>query len=263
MKKFFEKKPLEMYLDIETAPLVGTAWGTYDTEIVRILHPFYILSFAVKFAGEKVKVHKLPDYKKVWKKDHRDDTELMEQMRDYMDRADVIIAHNGDNFDIKKINTRMLKARIQPPSPFETVDTLKLCKKHFKFDRNKLDYVARELGIGSKLPHLGYDMWERCMMPGRSKEQDKAWNDMAMYNAHDVDPLLEGLHVRLKPWATVHPNANAFTGNREQCPRCFSTNTVKNGVHVKVKTKRGQRLQRHRCLKCGHWFLGDIIKRDE
>lgn len=257
MKKFFEKKPLDVYLDIETAQTLGKAWGAYEVNLNKIVRPFYVLSFSVKVGNGPVKVHALPDYK-IFKKDHRDDSALLEELREYLHKADVVIAHNGDRFDIKKVNTRMLMHGIRPPSPYVTVDTLKLVKKHFGFEVNKLDFVCRMLGIGRKLPHTGLDLWEECE---ENPKNMKAWSIMKKYNAHDVYLLTE-LHKKLRPWATVHPNANAFTGNKEQCPRCFSTHTVKNGLHVKVNTKTARRVQRHHCMDCGHWFLGEIIKSD-
>jgi hypothetical protein len=42
-----------------------------------------------------------------------------------MDEADIICAHNGDAFDIKKINSRLITNGFKPPSPFKTIDTLK------------------------------------------------------------------------------------------------------------------------------------------
>lgn len=253
-----KKKPNELYLDIETSQLVGKTWTAYDTNLNRIIRTSYILSFAVKQNDGPIKVHALPDYRG-FKKDHRNDLKLMEELREYMNWADVIIAHNGDRFDLRKINTSMLMHGLPPPSPYDTVDTLKIVKKHFGFPINKLDYVCRLLDIGRKIPHTGLDLWDECE---DNPENMEAWSLLKRYNKHDIF-LLEQLHKKIRAWATLHPNMNSVTLKREECPRCNSTNTKKNGVHVKLKTRTLVRYQRHHCMNCGHWFLGDIIKRDE
>jgi DNA polymerase III epsilon subunit-like protein len=69
-----------------------------------------------------------------------------------MDEADLICAHNGDAFDIKKINSRLIVNGFKPPSPFKTIDTLKIARRVFKFDSNKLDNIGRYLSRGPEDP---------------------------------------------------------------------------------------------------------------
>lgn len=250
--------PNLLYLDIETTQILGKSWVAYDTNLTRVIRPSYILSFAVAKNDESIKVHKLPDYK-TFRKDHRDDTALMEELRNYLNWADVVIAHNGDGFDLKKIRTRLLINGLFPSSPYETIDTLKLCRSIFGFPINKLDFVCRLLGIGRKLPHLGLDMWDECE---DNPKNVKIWTMLAKYNAHDIY-LLRELYKKIRAWAPNIPNMNAISGNKDQCPRCSSFNTIKNGYRMKLKTRTSKRYQRHLCHQCGHYWIGDIIKNDE
>ena len=200
-----------------------------------------MLSLAAKWLGDtKTKVHCLCDYPS-YKKNKRDDRALLRTTAAYLDEADVVIAHNGDNFDLKKINARLLINNIPNPSPYKTIDTLKICRRHFKFESNKLDNVAQHLGVGRKLPTQGKDTWLGCM-----DGDPKSWGVMREYNRHDVEPLLEGVYYKLRPWATTHPDLSRYSGNG--CPRCQSTHIQSRGPD---KYKPGY--QRLRCMGCGHW----------
>ena len=64
------------------------------------------------------------------------------------DEADVVIAHNGDKFDMRKANARF--GHYEPPMPVQQVDTLKVARKYFKFESNKLGDLGEHLGLGNK-----------------------------------------------------------------------------------------------------------------
>ena len=203
-----------------------------------------MLSFAWKWVGEKkVRGFCLPDYP-VYKKNKADDSALTQELWNMMDAADIIVAHNGDKFDIKKTNARFLINGLTPPSPYKTVDTLKIARSSFGFDSNKLDDLARYLGIGKKLPHTGTNLWVSCM-----DGDPAAWKVMRKYNIHDVE-LLEPVYLRLRPWAKSHPNLNNYSREKISCPTCQSVNTQKRGPDNSLKTV----YQRMKCSDCGHWF---------
>ena len=42
-----------------------------------------------------------------------------------------------------------------PPSPYKTIDTLKIARKYFGFNSSKLDDLGRVLGAGEKVRHGG------------------------------------------------------------------------------------------------------------
>jgi hypothetical protein len=46
------------------------------------------------------------------------------------------------------------------PSP-KTIDTLKWARKYFNFNSNKLDYIAKYLGVGQKMDTGGLRSMER------------------------------------------------------------------------------------------------------
>ena len=75
-----------------------------------------------------------------------------------------------------------------------TIDTLRIARSNFRFNSNKLDDLAQLLGVGRKLKHPGFPMWEGCMAGDKA-----SWKLMEKYNAHDIF-LLEGVYNKLKSW---------------------------------------------------------------
>jgi hypothetical protein len=242
-------KPRVLFFDIETAPIEGYTWEMFDANVVAVKRPTYMLAWAAKWQdGKRVIARTLPDYP-LYKKDPTSDAALVGELHGLLDAADVVIAHNAD-FDIKKTNARLLANGFPPPSPFKAFCTLKLARKAFKFDSNRLDSLGGYLGIGRKLKHTGINLWLGCMDGDK-----KSWATMRRYNAHDVE-LLQGAFNKLRGYATNFPDANMWTG-ANCCPVCQSGNVQQRGFNV---SKAGRK-QRFQCTDCGNWFsLGKAVK---
>lgn len=244
--------PKVLFIDIETAPIVAAVWSLFEANAVYVERDTFILSFAARWRDQKrTRTFALPDYPGYSRNKHRDKA-LCGTLHKYLNEADIIVAHNGDAFDIKKINSRLAVNGFRPPKPYKTIDTLKLARRVFKFDSNKLDNLGRYLGEGRKIPNTGAALWRGCV-----DGDPKSWRTMRRYNSQDVD-LLVRVYERLKAWAPNHPDLRLYGAEiaRLDCPTCESSNTRKAGIHVKLKT----RVQRHLCRDCGHWFLGASIK---
>lgn len=241
-----------LLLDIETAPSVGYVWGKYDQNVIKFLKDWYILCFAYKWLDEKgVTVKALPDYDNY--EAGGSDEALVRDLWKVLDEADIVVAHNGDSFDLKKSNARFLTFNLPPPSTYKTFDTLKAIKKSFRFDSNKLDDLGQYLKVGKKLPHTGFSLWEGCMAGDLP-----SWKKMKEYNAQDVY-LLEQVYLRVRSWSN-HPDVTLYGDvvDRGSCPSCGSHHVQRRG-RVAAKTRVYQRLN---CQECGSWFSGDIIKKD-
>jgi uncharacterized protein YprB with RNaseH-like and TPR domain len=242
--------PKILFIDIETAPIMGLSWQIYDTNLMHVLEPTFMLCFAYKWLGKsKVHTKSLRDYPG-YTKNKKSDKALVKDLWELLDEADVVVAHNGDAFDIKKTNARFLVHGLQPPTPYKTVDTLKIARRHFKFDSNKLDNIGGYLNLGRKLPHTGKHLWLGCM-----NGDDAAWDVMCRYNAQDVR-LLELVYDRLKAWSPSHPILTAIAPQKQTaCPTCLSFNVQRRGWRVN-KVKKVPRFQ---CQGCGTWFARDGI----
>jgi DNA-directed RNA polymerase subunit RPC12/RpoP len=239
-----------VFIDIETAPSLGWVWGKWQQDVIDFKADWYVLSFAVKEPGQKVRTYCLADYPG-YENAKEDDKKLIQELWKVLDEADIVIAHNGDRFDVPKINTRFLIHGLKPPSPYKTVDTLQVARKVFKFDSNKLDEVGRCLGIGRKLAHTGFHLWQACMQGDL-----KAWKKMKRYNGRDII-LLERVYFMMRPWMKNHPNVNQ--GEIYNCPKCGSDRVQRRGWAFTLLRKK----QRFQCQHCGGWFEGSAVKVDK
>jgi DNA polymerase elongation subunit (family B)/predicted RNA-binding Zn-ribbon protein involved in translation (DUF1610 family) len=233
-------KPKILFCDIETFPNKSYTWGKWEQDVMEFIDQWYILSIGYKWLGGATKVMALPDFKGY--KPYSKDEKLVKFIWDLFNEADIIIAQNGDNFDIKKINTRFLIHGLPPPAPYKTIDTLKVARSKFSFNSNKLDDLGRDLGIGRKVEHEGFPLWLKC-----EKGDLKAWKRMKRYNKQDVDLLAE-LYEKELPYITNHPNLDAYYKGIV-CPKCGSNDINWRGI-ARSKVSIYKRFQ---CQSCGGW----------
>jgi DNA polymerase elongation subunit (family B) len=241
-------KPKILVLDIETFPNIGYIWGKYDQNVIRYTQQSCIATFVAKWLGDKKIISKaLPDYAG-YAAGSYDDKLIVADLWKLFDEADIIIAHNGDQFDIKVVVGRFLIHNMCPPRPFKTIDTKKLVKEVARYNSNSLDDLCGLL-FGSHKIKTDFDLWEGCINGDRI-----CWKNMVEYNKKDV-LLLEKLYLRLMPFAKTHPNLTFWT--RGTCPKCGGHNVHYRGVQRCI-TRQYQRFQ---CTDCGSW--GRVAKSDK
>ena len=227
-----------LYLDIETAPNIGWFWGcSFKTSITpeQVIKERFIIMVSYKWKGDR-KVHNLSVNLR-----NLDDKKVLRKLAKVLGEADLVVTHNGDRFDLKWINTRMLKHGLKPVQQYKSEDTLKIAKRYFNFQSNRLNYIANLLGLGSKLETGGIRLWldiifERC---------PKALSKMIKYCDQDVI-LLEKVHDKLAIYHT--PTINLSGSSLLGCLRCDNKQMTTNGVRTNASGTQHQRL---RCLKCG------------
>jgi len=223
-------------LDIEVSPIIGYSWSLYETNVIKRIKTFTILSVAYQWLGQKTQVIAC---------DSQSEKSLLLKLHKLLDEAEIVVAHNGDSFDIKKINARLIAYKITPPSPYRTIDTKKVSKSVAAFDSNSLNNLGIDLDEGEKIKHRGFDMWEGCMAGSK-----RDWRDMKRYNKKDVD-LLARIYLRLRPWIKNFPDLRT---NRESCPKCQSSNVIKRGMSLNKLVV----YQRFQCQNCGGWHRESI-----
>ena len=122
-----------LIIDIETSPIMGKVWSLWkqNVSLDQIEEDWYIMSFAAKWLGQEG-VEYMDCRRSIGK-----DKKLLKRLHELLEQADIVVAHNGDKFDIPKINARFILNGFQPPSPYKSVDTVKVAKKTFNFTSNK------------------------------------------------------------------------------------------------------------------------------
>lgn len=225
-----------LLVDIETAPNLATVWGLWNQNISinQLIKPGYTLCWAAKWHGEKEIM-----FESIVTGERR----MIRRIHKLLDEADAVCHYNGTKFDIPTLKKEFLISGLRPPSPSKQIDLLKTVRKEFRLASNKLDFVAKELGLGKKTKHKGHELWLECMAKDK-----KAWTTMERYNKQDV-VLLEKLYKRLLPWIGGHPNLSAMYA-AECCPTCASKSKQSRG-HITLDAGRYRRFQ---CNDCGKWY---------
>ena len=126
--------------------------------------------------------------KKRFKKDPLDDTFLLERLWDILDKADVIVAHNG-SFDKGWILGRFVQLGWELPSKFSLVCTYRGLHS-YNFTSKKLDRLSRQLLDTQKISTT-VDLWMGC-----SNGDVEAFEKMLEYNIGDIYDTLYKVYMR-------------------------------------------------------------------
>ena len=227
-----------LFFDIETSPNIGFFWQAgyeIDVDAYNIITERAIICICWKWEDEK-KVHSLS-----WDK-NQDDKKMLQEFVKVMDTADEVIGHNGDRFDIKWVRTRAIFHKIDFPPKIISIDTLKNCRSLFRMNSNKLNYVAKYLGIGKKIETGGFDLWRKIILDKDKQSLEK----MIKYCKNDVI-LLEKLWDRLNPYVAPKTHIGNWTN---ECPECGSDNIKKSKT---IKLASGYVRCQMKCSNCGKY----------
>lgn len=234
-----------LVLDIETFPNIAYVWKFWKENVgaKQVLHHSQIASFACKWLNE-------PEVFYFDRFHLETEKALLELLNEFLDHADIVVAHNGDRFDLPTIAGRSIVLGLQPPSPFKTIDTRLSSRKLFNFPSNSLEYLGNVFDVEKKDNHKkfpGFELWAECL-----KGNAEAWDEMKVYNIQDVITL-EQVYLKMRPYINNHPHVTIFDEPKETdaitCPKCGGIHTNRRGFSY---TNTGK-YQRFTCLDCGGW----------
>jgi hypothetical protein len=239
-----------LILDVETAPNLVYTWRFFNQNINlnQIVNDNYMLCWSAKWLGEKsIKSDILTNYKDSFNKDPKNEIHIARSIWDLLNKADIVVTHNGDNFDIKWLNFLFLKYKLGPTKPYKTIDTLKVARANFYFPSKKLEYIATRLSVGEKIKTEGFELWTNTMLGNKD-----ACYKMIQYNKKDVE-ILESVYLEMQPFIKNHPNLSAYVDNASLvCPVCLSSDLQKRGYYINNSGK----YQQYWCKTCGRWPKG-------
>jgi DNA polymerase elongation subunit (family B) len=187
-----------------------------------------------------------------------------QMLKDFLkvaEQADELVGHNGDRFDLPWIRTRCLLNGVKTFPEFVTVDTLKLTRNKFKFNSNRLDYLAQIMGVGKKSSHSGLQLWIDVVNGNK-----KALSEMVAYCRNDVK-ILESVYKKLEGYVKPKTHISAHKhGTRWGCPQCGSQDVHCNKTRV---TAAGVQRFEMKCYNgCGRIYsvpnsVYSLYKRDK
>ena len=235
-------KPKRLFYDIETSYNIVKAWRigyNINLNMDDIIQERAIITIAYKWEGEEDVT--------VLSWDKGCDKKIIEDFVKVMAEADELVGHNVDRYDTKFIMARALKHNISVLPKYQSTDTLKLAKKHFMLNSNKLDYIAQYLGIGHKTKHRGMEMWDDIIL----RNDPKALEEMIEYNVQDVF-LTEQVYHKLMEYSLPKVNhASKQTGDKHTCPQCGSNHAE---LHKTYISSSGTKTRLMNCLNCSTNF---------
>ena len=249
------KIPKYLLIDVETLPaaaLVFTLFSKAPIQHDHLLNDVTICCWSAKWLYSTEMMSDCMTSEEAVKKD---DKRIMESLWGILNDAECIIGHNCDRFDMKMINARFVYNKIKPPTPYQTIDTLKHTQKALGTMSHRLDYFGKFMFNKGKL-HTDFSLWRKCY-DGDQESLDY----MLKYNRVDVE-LLEELYLEALPYMRPHPNFALYAEATETCCiYCGHTELEDAGMYV----TSANRYHAHRCKKCGGIMrdrLSDVTRQE-
>jgi DNA polymerase elongation subunit (family B) len=215
--------------------------------VENIIDERAIICICWRWEGQK-KVHSLN-----W--DDGDDRQMLEEFQPILLLADEVVAHNGDNFDIRWFNGRHLLHGLEPIPIAKTVDTLKIAKRRFYLNSYRLDYLAKKLLSRGKI-HTGFDLWKDCIERTQPDPEirERSVRKMVRYCKRDV-AILEEVWKQVSAYDPPASHAAvALSGNlrdRWKCPHCGAGDVVTNKTRA---TAKGMVQHQMKCKECHRYY---------
>ena len=240
-EKDLPTKRKRLFFDIEVSPNIGMFWQAgYKKNIdhSNIIKERAIICICYKWEDDEEVQFLHWDGK-------QSDKKMLHEFIKVANQSDEMIGHNGDKFDLAWIRTRCLFHKIEMFPTYVTIDTLKVSRSKFRFNSNKLDYIAQYLGMGKKIG-TDFTLWKDIVL-----HKDKAALDkMVKYCQNDVI-LLEKIFKKLQPHMEVKTHYGVIFGeDRGSCAECGSSELVRQRVKVLAS---GLRKIQYQCKTCGKY----------
>lgn len=238
--------PKILIFDIETSPEISYHFGRWKVNITedKVIQRPYMMTWAAKWLGQpEIVSRKLPDYVELYKQDPRNDRALVEDLLALINEADMVVAHNGDKFDVSWLRSRILFHNQPPLAPNRFYDTLKVSKKLLNVPSHSLKSLCKYFGLVDKLDNDGFVLWRKC-----DEGDTQAWIDMETYNVGDIDSL-EALYLILRSHDPQHPNLSLLGDNNAlECHVCGSKDIDE--IDKRYYTQVSE-FKLYRCGDCG------------
>lgn len=234
-------KRRRLFFDIETSPNIGLFWEAgfkKNIDYSNIIKERSIICICYKWEEEK------EVYGLTWDR-KQSDKKMLQDFIEVANQSTEMIGHNGDRFDLAWIRTRCLFHGIDMFPKYTTIDTLKVARSKFKFNSNRLNYIANYLGIGSKIK-TEFDLWKSILLDNDKVAMDK----MVKYCKNDV-VLLEKVFKHLNNHIEAKSHYGVLFGAyRGTCPECGSDDLIRSTVRT---TSTGVVKVMYKCKTCNKY----------
>jgi hypothetical protein len=230
-----------LLFDIEVSPDIGFFWQPgyrINVGYQQIIKEREVICIAWKNHGENAVSSMTWD-------NACSDREMLGAFASALRNADELVGHNIDRFDLPWLMGRFAYHGLPPMPLFKTADTLQWARRKFKFNSNRLDYLAKFLGVGGKIETRG-DLWRDIVL-----DNDRvALQEMVAYCRNDV-VILEKVYDKLAAHMRAKTHAGVLLGGEKwSCPHCASEHV---NHHKRKVSAAGTVQHQMRCVSCGRY----------
>lgn len=228
-----------LYFDVEISPEVVFRWPNQEwIPHYQVINHQFMFCWGAAWSDQKQLLGAKLTPEEVAE---QDDSRIAAELAALVVEADYVLAYNGDRFDVKKLNNRLVYHRLEPMGPVQTIDPLKLVKRDLGLSHNSLDAVLAFLQMEGKLK-TDFSLWTRAYYG-----DEVAMQQMLRYCRRDVDRLRAAFE-ELLPYFKKLPRL--VFGDGSYCTNCGSTDFQKRGF---VYSAAGRK-QQYKCNNCARYF---------
>ncbi len=131
-----------------------------------------------------------------WDARRSDDSAVVRAVAEELIRYDLLVAHNGLNFDVPFLRTRLARHKMGIFPEKKLIDPYQLAKRKFRMSSNALRSLADMFGFNEKTPVAGA-LWMAAYLDGDRRAMD----EIVEHCVADVR-MLEALTDQVKGYAT-------------------------------------------------------------
>jgi uncharacterized protein YprB with RNaseH-like and TPR domain len=155
---------------------------SFDLECTSLNADFgIILCGVIKPSGEPPKIFRLDQLSKNWDKKRSDDSAVVKAIAAELAKYDLVAIHNGMNYDVPFLKTRMMRWRLPAMPKQKVIDTCQLMRRQLRLSSNSLARSTDFLGFNTKSSVDG-DLWLRASLDG----DKRAMNYIVKHCVQDV-----------------------------------------------------------------------------
>lgn len=193
-------------------------------------------------------------FKKEFKKDFTNDKPLLIELSKVWNASDAVIAHYGQRFDRRFLNSRIERHCLRPLKPVKLIDTWRISKDNFALPGNSLNTLLKYFNSPYQKVDLTYEEWRAVM-----KGEEPALKLLEEHCRYDVLGLDWVTKKHLEHYITALPNYNLFVDPEQKvCPYCGGKELAKEGKHyTQLAVWQQYSCKNPLCLK---WPRGPIGK---
>lgn len=228
-----------LFADVESAPIVAHVWQLRDVTVGlnQIVKDPELIGVGYSRNGAKA------GYLSTFKEGREG---MLQGTWNLLDWAQVVVGWNSTSFDLPWIRGEFAREQMPTPSPYKSLDLMRVCRRAYRFPSFKLDYVAGVLLGEHKLSTGGHELWVRCL-----EGDPKAQALMSRYCRRDVD-LLPPLFEHLKPYFPAAINFALLDGVESlACRTCGKADQL---IHRGTAHTSQRSYPQYYCKRCNTWM---------